>query len=175
MKYKDIKIVVALGNPGPKYENTFHNVGVFVLEQFQDLADEREFSGLDFIVLPGFMNHSGLNLYQHLKNTNYELKNCLVIHDDSDLELGSYKISFSKSSAGQKGVQNIIDQFGNNEFWRLRIGIRNPSEVSKAGLPAVAPRAKAGDFVLKKMSQEARGAVHKVAVEAFAELFGLST
>jgi PTH1 family peptidyl-tRNA hydrolase len=171
MDNKDLKIVVALGNPGPKYENTFHNVGVFVLEQFQDLADKKGISGLDFVVLPGFMNHSGLNLYQYLKNTNYELKNCLVIHDDSDIELGAYKISFAKSSGGQRGVQNIIDQFGSKDFWRLRIGIRSPSEVAKAGLPAVAPRAKAGDFVLKKMSQQDRKAVVDASERAFTELF----
>lgn len=164
MQFKDIKIIVALGNQGLKYENTFHNVGVFVLEQFQDLADERGLSGLDFVVLPGFMNQSGLNLYQYLRNSKYGLNNCLLIHDDSDLNLGDYKFSFAKNSAGQRGVQNVINQFGSRNFWRLRIGIRNPNEIE---------RQKASEFVLKKIPNEAKEVLNRVSKDAFSELVNL--
>jgi len=67
----------------------------------------------------------------------------IVIHDESDLPLGDYKISRNKHSAGHRGVQSIIDALHTKDFTRIRIGIRPAAEIK---------RKKASAFVLKKIT-----------------------
>ena len=67
----------------------------------------------------------------------------IVIHDESDLPLGTYKISYGKNSAGHKGVQSVMDALGTKDFTRIRIGIRPGKELR---------RSKAAAFVLKHIS-----------------------
>jgi len=76
-----------------------------------------------------------------LKKYKVKPEELLVIHDDADIELGQYKISFSRNSAGHHGVDSIIKSLGTKNFWRLRIGIGKPR------------RKKAEDIVLKKISR----------------------
>ncbi len=85
------------------------------------------------------MNRSGEAVRQAMKYFNLKSGEVLVAHDDSDIQLGNYKIVFDRGSAGHKGIESIITHLGNRAFWRLRIGIR------KTG-------GKANDFVLSKMS-----------------------
>ena len=126
------KLIIGLGNPDPKYENTFHNVGhLFV-----------DFSGKG-VKSEVFMNKSGEFAKEQIKKNKVKPEQLLIVHDDSDIELGKYKLSFGRSSAGHRGVQNIIDQLKTQDFWRLRIGIRPPREKV---------RAKADELVLKKIS-----------------------
>jgi len=90
------------------------------------------------------MNQSGRFVKNTLKALKYKPEELLIVHDDSDIELGKYKISFGRGAAGHKGVQSIIDELkafakggsppkadaplehatGGKNFWRIRIGIR---------------------------------------------------
>lgn len=93
------------------------------------------------------MNESGKFVAKAIKKNNAEPEELLIVHDDSDLVLGTYKLQFGRGAAGHHGVESVQAALKTKNFWRLRIGIR-----PKADLPAVASRAKAGKFVLKKIS-----------------------
>ena len=148
--FKQIKLIIGLGNPGKKYENTYHNVGVL----FIDYLKKQRTPNTKYQILNTdcYMNESGKFVRAAMKKRGLKSKELLIVHDDSDIELGSYKFSFGRSSAGHKGVESITQILKTKNFFRLRIGIRPKKTDSPAGLPAVAKRAKAGDFVLKKIS-----------------------
>lgn len=77
-----------------------------------------------------FMNKSGDSVSKILNFYNVDLVDLLVIHDDVDFSPGLVNLQFDKSAAGHKGVQDIIDKIGSQEFWRLRIGVGRPPEGS---------------------------------------------
>lgn len=115
-------------------------------------ADNRVF------VLPlTFMNESGAAVREALKKfgvePGVEPENLTVIHDDSDLPLGAYKISMDKNSAGHHGVQSVIDALRTKNFTRVRIGIRPAKERR---------RKKASTFVLKTISAKDKGVLEGV-------------
>ncbi|MEK9183739.1 MAG: aminoacyl-tRNA hydrolase [Patescibacteria group bacterium] len=128
----EFKLIIGLGNPEKEYENTNHNVGFMAV----DFLGKGIKSGV-------YMNKSGEFVKQEIKKHKVKPENLLIIHDDSDIELGKYKLSFGRNSAGHKGAQNIINQLKTKNFWRLRIGIRPPKEKT---------RTKADELVLKKIS-----------------------
>jgi len=146
-------IIVGLGNPGTKFDNTRHNVGFMVLDKFAEENNFPEFS-LDkksnalvsknnetLLAKPQtFMNESGKAVKALAKNK--EVKLLVVVHDDIDLLVGKIKIVQERGSAGHKGVESIIKNIGNNGLIRVRIGIA----------PEAKPKAE--DIVLKKFSPE---------------------
>ena len=87
----------------------------------------------------------------------------LVVHDDSDIALGRYKLSFDRSSGGHKGVQSIIDALGTQAFWRLRIGIRKPPAVGEK-------RKRAEELVLESIASEDEAVLSAVFQKAADEL-----
>jgi len=164
-------MVVGLGNPGREYEHTFHNVGMMALERiFQAAREENpgaeasfrkhgghfEYARIDdaiFVRPLVFMNESGIAVREALRSFGANPADLFVLHDESDLPVGEYKIVKGGSSAGHNGVQSIIDHIGTEDFSRVRIGIRNPNEVT---------RKKAGDFVLQSIPAETDGIFSKV-------------
>lgn len=105
------------------------------------------------------MNKSGKFVAEAVKKEGIESEELLVAHDDSDLELGTYKLQIGRGAGGHHGVESIQQHLKTNEFWRLRIGIRpSPSEAStKDGR-----HLKAGEFVLKKISPVNKKILEKV-------------
>lgn len=170
--------IVGLGNPGKKYEKTRHNAGRMTLEYFRKkhglpewerdakrnaLISKGEISGVSVeLLLPEtFMNNSGnvfknIPTYQHTKILTY----LVIIHDDIDLPLGSFKIAYNRGSAGHKGVESIIAALGTKEFTRVRIGIAPRGASGAAQKPAEPER-----FVLQKFSREEKEAMQKVCDE----------
>lgn len=152
-------IIVGLGNPGQAYSRTYHNVGRLFMDY---LADEtKKFknhklflyanSGKNILVKTNaYMNESGLAVEVALKHFGTTLKGLIVVHDDSDLQLGAYKLSVGRGSAGHKGVDSIIERLGHSDFKRLRIGIR-PLEKALT-FPNQKARLKAREFVLKNIT-----------------------
>lgn len=92
------------------------------------------------------MNESGSFVAKILKKKGIKPENLFVIHDDSDIETGKYKVSFGRGSAGHNGVESIIKALKTKNFWRLRIGIRPPIRANQW--------LKASDFVLKKIGKK---------------------
>lgn len=132
-------LIVGLGNPGSEYEKTRHNAGRIILEQIasandfsewkndmklKSLKTKGELSGekVDFLLPDTFMNNSGVAVSLVIDNPK-KLKNLIVIYDDMDLPLGSYKISYDRSSGGHNGLESIIKKVKSQEFVRIRIGV----------------------------------------------------
>lgn len=137
-----IKIIIGLGNPDKKYENTYHNAGHLFIEY---LGDKELGIKNGAVKTDVYMNESGKFVSKTAKKSGVKPENILITHDDSDILIGDYKISFDRSSAGHKGIESIISALGTQKFWRLRIGIR---PIQKEGTT----RLKAEKFVLKKIS-----------------------
>lgn len=133
-------LIVGLGNPGAKYENTRHNVGFMAVDLLLKKLtsvdksvweENKKFNclmakidkDLTLIKPLSFMNSSGApvgKLMRFYKVSNFGL---YVVHDDIDLPLEKIKITSGHGSAGHKGVDSIIQEIGSNNFVRVRIGI----------------------------------------------------
>ena len=155
MKLQDIKLIIGLGNPGKEYEKTYHNAGFLAIDFFVKNPATSNFKPVKTDV---FMNQSGSFVAKIAKKHSIKPEEILIIHDDSDIKLGKYKISFSRGSAGHNGVKSIIKALKTKDFWRLRIGIRpKVSSIKNQEL-----RKKAEDFVLKKISKKDLEILEKV-------------
>lgn len=145
----DIKLIIGLGNPDPEYAATYHNVGhqfILFLIVSQELCVTDRTAPLCAIKLlktDAYMNESGACVQTALKKYKLKPDQLMVAHDDSDIMMGAYKMSFARNAGGHRGVQNVIDYLKTNKFWRLRIGIRPLQEKR---------RQKAGTLVLKKIT-----------------------
>lgn len=138
-----MKLIVGLGNYPKEYENTRHNMGFWVIDEWLKrhnlTLNENKFNGwfvrfksaIDepFIIAKPYtlMNLSG-NFVRDISNY-YQIdpEDIVVIFDDLDLPQGSWKIKTGGSSAGQKGMQNIIDCLYREDIKRVRIGIGRPT------------------------------------------------
>ncbi len=143
---RKIKLIIGLGNPGPEYKNTYHSVGFLFIDFLEDLELPRRSADSNLRSLKSgvYMNESGRFVKKILKKYGLRPEDVLIAHDDSDLIVGKYKLSFDRGGAGHKGVESVIRHLGTERFWRLRIGVR----------PYTVRREKAERFVLKKISKE---------------------
>lgn len=136
-KPEPLRLLVGLGNPGPRYQNTRHNLGFMVLDEIarrQQLAWRKEKNahssqwGKTLIIKPQtFMNLSGKAVQAHVSKRGIRLEHILLIHDDLDLPLGRLRFRTGGSAGGQRGVQDTINRLGKN-FHRLKLGISRPPE-----------------------------------------------
>lgn len=144
-----MKIIVGLGNPGKKYENTRHNVGFLSLDRIVKKMDEKDIKtefklenkfqaevakfklGSEDVVLvkpQTFMNNSGEAVKKVVSFYKIDPeKDLIVIYDDVDIPAGKVRIRSEGSSAGHKGLQSIIDTLATDHFMRVRIGIGRPN------------------------------------------------
>ncbi len=166
-------LVVGLGNPGSKYENTRHNVGFMFLDYLAEKAGvsfkggrwEAETaklapeSGGWLLAKPTtYMNLSGQPVARLASYHQIEPARIIVVHDDLDLDPGRLKVVFDRGPGGHNGIKSIIEQLGTRQFVRLRVGIGRPPEF-------MAPAA----FVLSRFSQAERTQL----VEGFGEMAAL--
>ena len=151
MNFRTFKLILGIGNPEAAFENTYHNAGMLALEYLAARdgapafrrASHKAFSyarGTHFIFARSlvYMNESGRSAQDACVFFKVEPNALLVLHDESDLVLGSLKASSSQGAAGHKGVASIAHALGTNAFGRVRSGIR----------PQETIRRKAGEFVL---------------------------
>lgn len=138
-----MKVVVGLGNPGRRYAKTRHNIGFRVLATLagryaaakSKLRFEAEVAEIvvaeekTLLAAPQtYMNLSGRSVRKVVDFYQLALADLLVVCDDMNLKTGRLRLRRSGSSGGQKGLKNIIEQLGTEEFPRLRIGIGMPRE-----------------------------------------------
>ncbi len=143
-----MKLIVGLGNPGPDYANSLHNVGFMCINYFarqHSIRFEKKqaqarvglgnIAGNEVVVARPhtFMNQSGQAVSQLVKKYKVRLDDLLIVYDELDLPLGKIRIRPGGSSAGHKGIESIIRELGSENFPRLRVGIGRP--VSTEGLP----------------------------------------
>ena len=159
MKEKPIRLVAGLGNPGPEYAATRHNIGFMVVDQFAaQFGSTWEKStkwdalsakcGAVLLVKPmSFMNRSGYPLLTITQFYEIEPREILVVLDDLALPLGRLRLRSRGGSGGHNGLESIIMQFGTEDIPRLRIGIGE------------APREGSVGYVLSRFFEEKRPTV----------------
>jgi PTH1 family peptidyl-tRNA hydrolase len=137
-----MKLIVGLGNPGPQYRWTRHNLGFLLLES---LAAQQKVSWRNSAANHGmlvkaviedvecsllmpmtFMNESGISVKALAARTGISPEDILVVCDDLSLPFGKLRIRPSGSAGGHNGLKSIISDLGSNEFARLRLGIDEP-------------------------------------------------
>jgi PTH1 family peptidyl-tRNA hydrolase len=134
-------LIAGLGNPGRKFEHNRHNVGFMLLnhlslklgESFghvesKALVAKATYLGERTILIKPqtYMNNSGAAVTSLVHFYKVPLENLLVAYDDVDLPLGTLRLRPSGGSAGQKGMQSIIERLGTEDFPRLRTGTGRP-------------------------------------------------
>ena len=133
-----MKLIVGLGNPGKKYENTRHNTGFAVIDRtlakLNVELDKNKFNAdytminrngeKIYILKPlTYMNLSGEAVAPFMKYFDIEPEDLVVVHDDLDLPVGKIRLRQSGSCGGQNGMRNIIDLLGDSNIKRVRVGI----------------------------------------------------
>lgn len=154
-----MKLIVGLGNPGDKYENTRHNIGFMALDHFlKDFAPmkqtiwqiskkfksqiaeiewNRKNGEVEKVILvkpTTYMNNSGMAVKLLTDFYKIALDDLWILHDDVDFPAGSMKIRFGGASAGHRGITSLIETLGSDKFWRFRLGIGRPRENGHDGV-----------------------------------------
>jgi PTH1 family peptidyl-tRNA hydrolase len=138
-----MKLIVGLGNPGKEYENTRHNVGFSFIDFYLESKDlsvtwQKKFDGLFyqtevdgekvfFLKPQTYMNLSGNCVSKFVNFYNIDISDILVIYDDYNFEVGTFRIRRDGSDGGHNGIKNIIENLKSTFIKRVRIGIsKNP-------------------------------------------------
>ncbi|MCL2760895.1 MAG: aminoacyl-tRNA hydrolase [Desulfuromonadales bacterium] len=136
------KLIVGLGNPGPKYLWTRHNAGFIVLDRFTTLNNipvtKKSFSGLYgegnfannrlLLLKPQtYMNISGRAVAEALRFHKLLPSDIIVIHDDLDISYGQVRIKENGGHGGHNGLRSIHQEIGSDNYIRIRIGIGHPT------------------------------------------------
>jgi PTH1 family peptidyl-tRNA hydrolase len=137
-----MKVIVGLGNPGPKYRGTRHNVGFDVVDylaqspaasgfrtRFQAQVAESKEDGLQLLLVKPetFMNLSGRTVREVVDFYKVPLEDLMVVCDDINLPLGKLRMRASGSHGGHNGLRNIQEQLGTVDYPRLKIGVDAPA------------------------------------------------
>ncbi|WAA12344.1 aminoacyl-tRNA hydrolase [Fervidibacillus halotolerans] len=136
-----MKLIVGLGNPGTKYEETKHNVGFKVIDElsnrfhlplkkskFRALMENGVIKGQKIILMKPltYMNLSGEAIAPVMNYFDIPPSDLLVIYDEMDLPVGKIRLRYKGSAGGHNGVKSIIQHIGTEQFNRIRIGIDKP-------------------------------------------------
>lgn len=136
-------LIVGLGNPGRRYEDTRHNVGFLVVDELHrrhmqsgyqskyggEVANGRIQSEAVLLLRPmEFMNKSGFAVQRAAQFYNVLPENVLVIHDELDLPPGRLRLKSGGGHGGNNGIRSISQQLGNSDYLRIRIGIGKPQK-----------------------------------------------
>ena len=132
-----LRLVVGLGNPGPEYERTRHNIGFRLVDRLVGGADLlwKDFKGLGVATKWGevwickpmtFMNDSGRSVAAASAFFKVPVEQILVVHDEVDLETGRLQVRAGGGLAGHNGLRSIARTLGSQDFLRLRVGVGRP-------------------------------------------------
>ncbi|MEU4604106.1 aminoacyl-tRNA hydrolase [Kribbella sp. NPDC023972] len=157
----DVWLVVGLGNPGPSYARTRHNVGHLVADELaartggrwkqhkQVRAEviETRISGIRTVLAKprSYMNESGGPVSGLLKFFKVEPAGLLVVHDELDIDFGVLRVKFGGGDNGHNGLKSIRKSLGTGEYYRVRFGVGRPPG-----------RQNPADFVLNEFSSTER-------------------
>ena len=171
-----MKLIVGLGNPDKKYQNTRHNLGQKIIIDYVEkfyktsLINKPNLSakiyeigqGSDktiFAIPAEYMNNSGITVQKISQFYKISPLDIYVIHDDLDLPIGEYRVQFDRGPAGHNGIKSIIENLGTQQFNRIRIGIGK----SQNNIPVE-------DYVLQPFSSEEKDIINTLTPEIFEEI-----
>lgn len=138
-----MKLIVGLGNPGPRYAATRHNVGFRIVEMLasragialkrqghQGLYGVGRVSGQETALLQPqtFMNLSGASVASACKSLGVSPGDLIVIHDDLDLPFGTLRLRVGGGHGGHNGLRSIAEVLGSKDFIRIKFGIGRPPQ-----------------------------------------------
>jgi len=166
----DTKLIIGLGNPGPGYAHSRHNLGFMCLHHFarshgiqfdkkqgKARIGTGEVAGNKVVLATPqtYMNLSGQAVSRLANKYNISPDNLLVIHDDLDLPLGKIRLRRGGGSAGHKGIKSIVAELGSPDFSRIRVGIGRPlvGAIAEADIMA---------YVLSNFTSEEKESVSRV-------------
>ena len=139
-----VYIIVGLGNPGKKYENTRHNMGFIALDligeeygikidkiKFKALVGEGRIAGQKVVLVKPqtFMNLSGQSVTEIMNFYKEDIEKLIVIYDDIDIPTGSIRIRKKGSAGTHNGMRNIVYLLGDDGFPRIRVGIGSETKI----------------------------------------------
>ena len=167
-------LLVGLGNPGPRYASTRHNVGFRLIDLIANRADIRlserrakavlgrgRFAGHEVVLAKPrtFMNNSGEGIEYLMARFGGHPADLLVFYDEMALPVGRIRLRASGSDAGHNGIRSVIAAVQTEEFPRLRIGVGPPSQGGES-VPHVLGRfSKEEEPIIAKAIQDAAAAV----------------
>jgi peptidyl-tRNA hydrolase, PTH1 family len=161
-----VKLIVGLGNPGRKYDQTRHNIGFRVVENIAEqnsvainrrlcdsLVGELMVMGQRVLLAKPqtYMNRSGHAVKSLLKEFRCSSEDLVVVYDELDLPFGRIRVRLKGSAAGHRGAMSIMESLAGAPFYRVRVGIGRPPE----GLDAA-------DFVLKSFLPDEIGELGEI-------------
>jgi len=173
------RYIVGLGNPGDTYKKTRHNVGFMFLD-FLNKSEESvwtknkkgRFVSTD-IVFAGnsisllkpetMMNRSGEAVRYIMAKERVKPEDIVIVHDDIDLPVGTYKISEGRGSGGHRGVESIFEATGTHSFPRVRIGITPVSFFGNIKKPK--GKSRVSSFVLSDFTNREHKKIEQVFLE----------
>jgi PTH1 family peptidyl-tRNA hydrolase len=169
-------VVAGLGNPGPEYESTRHNVGHRVVERLARRLHGRwrregraqvawgDWCGEDVaLVKPTtYMNTSGPAVSAVLRQLGAGAEQLILVYDDIDLPLGTVRVKMKGSHGGHKGVRSVFETLGTSDIRRVKVGIGRPA--SKDGVV---------DWVLTGFDRDELPVVESAVEEAADRVLGL--
>ncbi|MHA6534386.1 aminoacyl-tRNA hydrolase [Paenibacillus sp. BAC0078] len=136
-----MKWIVGLGNPGPQYAKTRHNVGFMALDELaarngitfnqnkcKSVIGEGVIDGVKAVLIKPmtFMNLSGEAVRAYMDYYKVPLEDMIVVYDDLDTEIGKIRLRYQGSAGGHNGIKSIIQHTGTQSFNRVRMGISRP-------------------------------------------------
>jgi PTH1 family peptidyl-tRNA hydrolase len=171
-------VVAGLGNPGPRYQGTRHNVGQRVLEHLAPtlranwrnegwglVARGRWRDEAVYLVKPqSFMNLTGGAIATALRRLHADAGELIVVYDDIDLPLGTVRIRMKGSHGGHNGMRSVIETLGTEEIRRVKVGVGRPER--KADVP---------DHVLDRFATEEAPVVDEAVARAAERVVQLIT
>ena len=165
-----MKLIVGLGNPGPKYQLTRHNIGFLFIDALVEVAGggrsyKSEFKAEtqkikfadDHVIVckpQTFMNLSGESVQPLLKFYNLSLSDLLVVHDEVDQPYGALKFQIKRGHGGHNGIRNIHQLLGTDDYSRLRLGVGRPPVFVDDSGEKTRGTMDVADWVLHNFSQE---------------------
>lgn len=167
-----MKVVLGLGNPGKKYQQSRHNLGFWVVDRIASdngiSVQKRKYDSLIgeghmgqekiLLVKPQtYMNCSGTAVKRLCRYLPVTAKDLVVIYDDLDLPFGRIRIRPGGGAGGHRGVESIVECVGEENFFRVRIGIGRPP----AGIVP-------SDYVLGSFTAEEKAEIEQVIFRAAA-------
>ncbi|MDD2483175.1 MAG: aminoacyl-tRNA hydrolase [Candidatus Shapirobacteria bacterium] len=176
-----MKLIVGLGNPDKKYQNTRHNLGQNIIINYVKSELNNSFSekssllaqicetgqGINkniFAISTDYMNNSGLTVQKIANFYKISPSDIYIIHDDLDLPVGEYKIQFDRGPAGHNGIKSIIENLNTQQFNRIRIGIGK----SQNNIPVE-------DYVLQPFSKEELVVINNITPEIIKKIDDLTS
>ena len=167
-----LKVIVGLGNPGPKHDSDRHNAGVIFLHHLcksygGTLAGESKFFGefgsisvdgheIKLLFPTTFMNHSGKSVSALCKFFKIEPQHLLVAYDEIDFDVGVTRFKGGGGHGGHNGIRDIISALGGqNGFYRLRIGVGHPGHKSMVANYVLSPPSRTEAQIIMSGIEEA--------------------